>query len=223
MLRFILCEQRVPCRFAFGALFPRVPSGADLGRDLERRMAPAELHARRGDFVLAQRRAVRDFLALLVRRTETDDGLAADQGRLVRIDRGGNQRRLDCLGIVAVDVAQHFPTVGLEAFGRVVGEPAMHLAIDGNAVVVVNRNEFSELERAGKRGGFVRDALHQAAVAQEHVGVMIDDGEVRLVEARRQHLFRQRHADGVRQPLSERAGGGFDAGKFAMFRMSRRL
>jgi hypothetical protein len=29
--------------------------------------------------------------------------------------------------------------------------------------------------QAPARGGFVRDAFHQAAVAQEHVGVVVDD------------------------------------------------
>ena len=71
------------------------------------------------------------------------------------------------------------PAVGLEALRRVVGEPAVHFAVDGNAVVVVERDQLAELERAGERAGLVRNAFHQAAVAEEHPGVMIDDVEAR--------------------------------------------
>ena len=46
---------------------------------------PAELLAGRGDFLRAERRAVRRFGALLVRRTAADDGLAADQARADRV------------------------------------------------------------------------------------------------------------------------------------------
>ena len=69
----------------------------------------------------------------------------------------------------------HVPAISLEALGGVVGEPALHFAVDGDAVVVVERDQLAELQRAGERAGLVRDAFHQAAVAAEHVGVVIDD------------------------------------------------
>jgi transposase len=34
---------------------------------------------------------------------------------------------------------------------------------------------LSSFQRAGQRAGLVADAFHQAAVAQEHVGVVVDD------------------------------------------------
>jgi hypothetical protein len=43
------------------------------------------------------------------------------------------------------------------------------------------------------------------------------------VELGGQHLFGQRHADGVGDALAERAGGGLDAGGVAVFRVARGL
>ena len=48
---------------------------------------------------------------------------------------------------------------------------------------------------------------------------MIDQGEVWAIEAGRQHLFRQRHADGHGHALAEGPGGGFHPGEFAVFRV----
>ena len=50
---------------------------------------------------------------------------------------------------------------------------------------------------AGQRAGLVADAFHQAAVAEEHVGVVVDDGVAGAVELLRQQLLGQRHADGI--------------------------
>ena len=69
----------------------------------------------------------------------------------------------------------------------------------------------------------MRDAFHQAAVAHEHVGEVIDDVEAVAVEARREHLFGERHADRIGETLAERTGRRLDAGRFARFGMSRGL
>ena len=61
------------------------------------------------------------------------------------------------------------------------------------------------------------DAFHEAAVAGDHIGVVVDDiGPV----AGGQHAFGERHADAVGDALSERAGRGFDAGCVAVFGMT---
>ncbi len=56
----------------------------------------------------------------------------------------------------------------------------------------------------------MRDSLHHAAVAQEDIGKMIDDLVVRAIERTRQSLLGQRHANGVRQPLTKRASSRLD-------------
>ena len=72
----------------------------------------------------------------------------------------------------------------------------------------------------GKRDRLLADALHEAAVARDHVGVVIDDIiAIALVE----QPLGERHADGVAEALPQRAGGGLDAGGMAIFGMTRRL
>ena len=68
----------------------------------------------------------------------------------------------------------------------------------------------------------MRDAFHEAAVADEHVGVVVDDVEAGPVELRGQHLLGERHADGVGEALAERAGGGLDADVELVLRVTRR-
>jgi hypothetical protein len=53
----------------------------------------------------------------------------------------------------------------LEAFPGVVDEPGLDLAIDADAVVVVQRDQLAEAPGARQAGRFVADALHNAAVA----------------------------------------------------------
>ena len=82
--------------------------------------------ARRGDLLGAERRAVRVVRARLVRRALADHGLAADQRRPVASRPcAASIARVDRVDVVAVDVADHVPAVGLEALRRVVGEPAL--------------------------------------------------------------------------------------------------
>ena len=59
------------------------------------------------------------------------------------------------------------------------------------------------------------DAFHQAAVAEEDVGAVVDDGVPGAVELARQHLLGEREADRVREALAERAGRRLDAGRRA--------
>ena len=117
---------------------------------------------------------------------------------------------------------QHVPAIGFEALGGIVAEPALDLAVDRDAVVVVDQNQLAELLRPGKRGHFVRDALHHAAVAQKYVRVMIDDGVAGPIEGRGKRSLRERHADRVREALAKRAGRGLDAQVHLALRVARR-
>src|SRR5262245_27743791 len=112
---------------------------------------------------------------------------------------------------MTVDVRHDVPAIGFETLRRVVGEPALHLAVDRDAVVVVEADQLAEPLRARERARLVRDAFHQAAVAAEEIGVVIDDGRVRAIELRGEKALRERHADGVRDALSERPRRRLDA------------
>ena len=67
------------------------------------------------------------------------------------------------------------------------------------------------------------DALHHAAVAQEHIGVMVDDGVAGTIEGGGQRALRQRHAHGVGEALAQRTGGGLDPEMHFALRMARRF
>jgi hypothetical protein len=56
----------------------------------------------------------------------------------------------------------------------------------------------------------VRDPFHEAAVAEEHVRVVVDYGHAGAIELRREMLLGERHADGIREALPQRPGRRFD-------------
>ena len=72
----------------------------------------------------------------------------------------------------------------------------------------------------GERDRLVADPLHQAAVAGDHIGEMID---AIVAEPRVHQPLGQRHADGGGDALPERPGGRLDARRVAILGMSRRL
>ncbi len=66
----------------------------------------------------------------------------------------------------------------------------------------------------------MRDAFHQATIAEEYIGVVINHVMAGAVEMRRQHFLGQRKTHRVGQTLAQRAGGGLHSGGFACFRMA---
>ena len=122
---------------------------------------------------------------------------------------------------MSVDTVDHLPAVGAKAFGGRVGEPPADRTVDGDAVVVVNGDQLAEAEGAGERAHLVRDAFHEAAVADEHIGVVVHHVVPGAIEMRGQRALRNCHADRIGETLSERPGSGFDPGGVAALRMSR--
>ena len=82
----------------------------------------------------------------------------------------GGIHRID---VVTIHITDHVPAIGFKTFGCVVDEPRSHLAVDADAVVVVQRNQFVQLPRASQSAGLVADAFHQAAIAEENIGVVV--------------------------------------------------
>jgi len=219
----IVLELAVPVAFPLGALLLRIPGFIDFPGDFEGAEVPADVRAGGGDFRVTQRRAVHVVGAGLVRRTGPDHGLAADQRGLVGDGPGSLDGGVQRFGVVAIDMRHDVPAVGFEALRGVVGEPPLDVAIDGDAVVVPEGGQLAQAPGAGQRAGFVRNTFHQAAVAEEHPGPVVDDLVAWLVELVGQQLFGHGHADGVGDALAERAGGGLDAGRIAVFGVTRGL
>ena len=80
---------------------------------------------------------------LLVRCAPTDDGLATEKARSIRFRSGGVHRRDDALRIVAVHISYDVPAVGAEARRTVVRKPSGRLAVDGDAIVIIEGNELA--------------------------------------------------------------------------------
>ena len=155
-------------------------------------------------------------------RPFADHRLAADQRRAARCARS-TQCLIDRVDVVSIHVAHDVPAVGGKTRRRVVAEPLRDVAVDRDAVVVVQHRELVELQGAGKRRRLVRDAFHQAAVSGKHVSAVIHDRVAGPVEFTREQRLGERHADRVGQSLPEWSRGRFDAGCDAHLRMPRRL
>ncbi len=72
----------------------------------------------------------------------------------------------------------------------------------------------------GEADRLVADPLHQVAVGGDDIGVMVDKV---VAELSVHQPLGERHADGRREPLAERAGGGLDARRMAIFGVACRL
>ncbi len=142
----------------------------------------------------------------LVGRALADAGGAGNQAR-ARIGSGlgeGAANVGEVMPVTARDVPAGRRVARLHVLARRHGDRA----VDRNLVIVPQDIETAEAEMARKTDGFVVDAFHEAAVAGDHPGLVIDQ---RIAEHRIQMPLGHRHADGHGQPLPQRAGGGLDA------------
>ena len=87
--------------------------------------------------------------------------LRGDLAESVRtIQAAGLEVMGDGSAIVSVHVGENLPTVCAEARRRVVGVPVLHIAIDGDAVIVVEDDELAQSQGAGQGARFVGNTLH---------------------------------------------------------------
>ena len=150
-----------------------------------------------------------------------DDGLTANKGGCVAVVAGRFYSALDGAWVVPVHLGHHLPAVCTEARRRVIGVPVLHFSVDGDAIVVVQDDQLAEPQGAGQRARLVGYTLHQATVADEHVGMVVDNGVLLTVELRGKHFLGDGHADRIREALTQRAGGRLDTGRVTVLRMSR--
>ncbi len=223
-VRFLVCRELVvPGSFERCSALFRVPAVVNFPGNLERRVTPPDRRARRRDLLGPKRLSVRLRRAGARRGPLADHCFAADEAGFVRHRLCGSDRAIDRFDVVAVDVGDHVPAIGFEALGRVVSEPALDLAVNGDLVVVVERDELAQAERSGERAGLVGDSLHQAAVTDRHVGMVIDDAGGGAVEFGGKDAFCDRHADRIRQSLSQGTRGRLNARGNPEFGVARRL
>ena len=73
-----------------------------------------------------------------------------------------------------------------------------------------------------KRRGFGRHAFHQVTVADQPVGVMMNNLEPGPIVTTGKIRFGDGHAHSIAESLTERACGGFHAGSYTSLGMTRR-
>ena len=219
----VFLEKLLPFALSGSALArDRTAVFGDFVGDLEGRAGPAEVLFQLAHVLFAERRAVAG-LGPREGRAVADDALADDEGGFFRLRLRLAHAAAQLVEVVRVLDVQDLPALRLEAHGHVLAEGDVRIPLDGDVVVVVKEDELAQLVRAGEGAGLVGDALFQAPVAAERVGVVVDDGEALAVEGRREVRLGERHADGVGDALAERAGRRLDAGRVAVFGMTGRL
>ena len=111
----------------------------------------------------------------------------------------------------------HVPAGGFETFFVIFGRRKRGRAVNRNAVIVKQDDQFRQFHVTGHRNGFLGNAFHQAAVTGNHIGEVIDNI---IAKARIHDAFAKRETNRGRNALTQRAGGGFDTGTMAEFRVT---
>ena len=123
--------------------------------------------------------------------------------------------------VIAVRNGQHLPAIGLEPQTDIFGERNLRISFDGDMVVVIQINQFSEAERRRQRRCFGADTFHQVPVGYQSVRIVIDNRQSRFVIYGCQMFFRQGHPDSHGKALSQWSRSGFHTRCHAIFRMTR--
>ena len=203
-----------------GGVGPRAAGGhrgCEVGRHLGRhpeRLVDRPAVGRLGplDLVGAQRRSVRLMRAGLLRGPVADHALHDHECGLLLLGLEGLERLGERGGVIGVGNPLDPPAEALKLLSDILGEGEVRLPLDRDLIVVVEPAEVGQAEVAGDRRRLGGHALHQVAVAAQHVGVVVEDDMVRTVVAGGKPLRGDRHADRVAAALAQGAGSRLDAG-----------
>jgi hypothetical protein len=92
---------------------------------------------------------------------------------------------------------------------------------NGDVVVIVDGNEVPELQVASHGSSFAGNALHSAAITEEHECVVVDQIEAGLVEDSGSVGLGHGETDSIGETLAERTGGDLDTGGVVGLRVTR--
>src|SRR5262249_8110031 len=155
-----------------------------------------------------------------VRRPIADVTINYDKSRPVLRLLEDIECALQHFQVVGIAYARHVPAISEKARRNIVTECYVGMALDRYAVVVVDPAEVVELEMAGQRRGFVRDAFHHATVAAQGIDVVSEQLEAGAIVAGAKPSGGDRHSDTCRNSLTERSGGCFDSRRPVIFRVT---
>ena len=193
----------------------------DILRNLELAVEPVEVFAGGFDFVSSQGRTVDASSILLIGRTVANGGSDFNQRRLIGDGFGSFDGFCDRVKIgIALFHMLHVPAIGLESLGNIFGEGNIGGTVDGNMVVVIQGNQLSQTQVPGQGAGFSRNPFHIATVTQNHIGVVVHQIAVRLIETTGKMGFRHGQADRIGNALPEGTGGDFHTRSLKVLRVT---
>mmetsp|Transcript_59253 Transcript_59253/g.130033 ORF Transcript_59253/g.130033 Transcript_59253/m.130033 type:complete len:222 (-) Transcript_59253:266-931(-) len=151
-------------------------------------------------------------------------GAHDDDGRFLCLRLGLCHCLLIHSGIMYIPIGnvQHIPALGCEDLCRVFTEGQVGPSIDGDLVVIVENDEFVQLQMSSQRRGLRTYTFHQAAITSQDKGVIVKKRKAFLVEACSQMCFCNRHAYGVGKALPQRTGSHLHSAGHSELWVSRR-
>src|SRR5438132_2011589 len=114
------------------------------------------------------------------------------------------------LTIIGVADALHVPMIPHETRRHVVAERQSRIALNGNAIVVVDPDEIAETQMPSQRRRLTGDAFHHAAIPAQRHDVVRDDLVPWTIVVRAQPAARHGHADTGGHTLSQWPSGRLD-------------
>ena len=193
-----------------------------LGNKEGRFHRPSQRLFGQADLFHTQRLPVGRRGVLLVGAAIANVGANLNQGWPARLFPGSLQRGGDGVDVVALFDLLDVPAECGETGHAVFGKGQLRITFDRDVVIGIEDDEFSQPQVTRIGPGLGRNSFLQVAIADQNVGVVVDDRVPRPIEACRHGHFGDSHADGVGQSLPQGTGGGFDAGGLAVFRMAGR-
>ena len=178
-------------------------------------MRPIQVTPRGVGLFLIEAGAVRGACTFDLGQTAANNRAAGDH-RGARVLFGEQDRGGDRVRVVTVHLL-NVPITETEAGDHVIGERNVDRAVIRHPVVIPEEDELAEAKMAGKRDDLLADALLEAAVADQCVGIVVNDiGPEHVAE----ECLGERHAGCVGDPLAKRTGRHLDAAIGVVFRMA---
>src|SRR5438445_86153 len=111
------------------------------------------------------------------------------------------------------------PAVSFKTLWYIFRESERGKTFNRYVIVVVEINQFAELQMSGKRRGFRRHTFHQIAVRHDCIGVMIDQRKIFLIESGSEVRRAHRHSHPVGKTLTQWPRRNLNSRRQAIFRM----
>ena len=172
------------------------------------------------DFIHTQRCTVCFMTAFFISRTFTNQSLTANDRRFSRFILGSLNSSTDFIGIVSVHICHHVPTIAFKALRNIFGKPTINFTVNGNIIIIIQNNQFTQSQCTRQRTSFMRYAFHQTAIAQENISMMIHNIQTILIEFGSKHFLCQRHTNRIGNALSQWPCGGFNTVRVAVLGVS---